>query len=269
MFMKIKTTKVIIPSEDYAMKLLIIRPENPDNKLRPGVLWMHGGGYFACSAKLALHSRARRLVEKYGITVISPEYRLSWKKPYPAALTDCHNALLYMKEHARELGIRDDQLMLGGESSGGGLTAALCMYAKDNKTVNIAYQMPVFPMIDDTNTKAFLVDTGKMPYGWKSYLRDVKGEVPEYAAPSRRKDLSGLPPAYFFTCTGDTFYDETVEFVERLKAAGVEADIDVYKGMFHIFDMMFPFLKVSKIAADNFDKHFEYAAEHYFAKQDE
>lgn len=242
--------------------------------LSPGVLWIHGGGYMTGMAEMVYMSRAVNLVRKYGVTVVSPEYRLSGKTPYPAALKDCYRALLYLRKHAKELGVRDDQIMVGGESAGGGLAAALCMYAKDKGNVKIAYQMPLYPMIDNEDTEtsrdnhAPVWNTRRNHYGWKQYLRNVEGKkVPAYAAAARWKDYSGLPPAYTFVCTAEPFYAETMTFVENLKKAGVEAKLDVYPGLFHAFDMMLPFLRVSKTAARRFEERFEHAMGHYFAEQ--
>ena len=107
------------------MKLLILRPNMAsDAASRPGVLWIHGGGYITGMPGMVYISRAKNLVKKYGAVVVSPDYRLAIQAPYPAALLDCHNALVYLKEHARELGVRSDQIMVGGESAGGGLCAA-------------------------------------------------------------------------------------------------------------------------------------------------
>lgn len=61
--------------------------------------------------------------------------------PYPAAIEDCYDALLYLKKHTGDLGINKDQIMAGGESAGGGLCAALCMMAREREEVNIAYQI--------------------------------------------------------------------------------------------------------------------------------
>lgn len=151
--MKYKTEKVRISSDGEEMEMLILIPSDPAwGSNRPGVLWIHGGGYITGMSSMVYMSRAKNLVKKYGAVVISPEYRLAGKAPYPAALVDCHAALLYMKEHAKELGVREDQIMVGGESAGGGLAAALCMYEKDHSGVNIAYQMPLYPMIDNEDT---------------------------------------------------------------------------------------------------------------------
>ena len=103
------------------MKLLILDPlKKEDHSLRTGVLWIHGGGYITGMPEMAYFTRSRDLVCRYGAVIVSPAYRLAGKAPYPAALEDCHAALQYMKSHAGELGIRDDQIMVGGESAGGG-----------------------------------------------------------------------------------------------------------------------------------------------------
>ena len=81
--------------------------------------------------------------------IVAPDYRLSVEKPYPAALEDCYAALLWLKDHASSLGDRENQLMVGGYSAGGGLAAALAIYARDNGEVSIAFQIPIYPMLDD------------------------------------------------------------------------------------------------------------------------
>ena len=107
------------------LKLLILRPTKAakDSAHTPGILWIHGGGYATGMAGMVYMSRALNLVRKYGAVVVSPAYRLAWKAPYPAALEDCYTALLYLKNHAAELGFNENQIMVGGESAGGGLTA--------------------------------------------------------------------------------------------------------------------------------------------------
>lgn len=86
------------------------------------VLWIHGGGYFLGMKEMVYMSRADELVRKYGVTVFSPGYTLTWQKPYPAAVNDCYAVLAYMDAHRDEFSCR--RLMVGGESAGGGLCAA-------------------------------------------------------------------------------------------------------------------------------------------------
>ncbi len=242
----------------------------------PGVLWIHGGGYITGLKEMVYMGRAADLVKKYGVVVVSPGYRLAWREPYPAALNDCYKTLVYMKKHAAELGIRDDQLMVGGESAGGGLAAAVCLLARDMKEVNVAFQMPLYPMLSNTDTESSRDNHGRIwntrrnHFGWKLYLRGAAGgQVPPYAAPAWETDLTGLPPAYTFVGDGEPFYAETLEYVRRLKEAGVTAHADVYHTNIHAFDMLYPEMEESQAAIQAFEQQFEYALENYFAPQKE
>ena len=80
--------------------------------------------------------------------MFAPVYTLSVYKPYPAALEDVYRALLWVRDHCEEYGCRQDQIFVIGES-GGGLCAALTILARDKKEINIAFQMPLFPQLDD------------------------------------------------------------------------------------------------------------------------
>ena len=81
------------------------------------------------------------------------------------------------------------------------------------------------------------------------------------------KTIPGFRRHYTFVSTAEPFYAETVTYIENLRAAGVPAEIDIYPGLYHAFDMLTPWRKVSKIAAECFDEQFLYAQKHYFAEQ--
>ena len=266
-----------IPVGQHKIRLLILRPREKRPEKMPGVLWIHGGGYQSGSAKDIFATRALSLVVKFGAVVIAPNYRLSKKHPYPAALHDCYAALLYLKEHAEELGVRSDQLMVGGESAGGGMTAALSMLAHDRKEVNIAFQMPLYPMLDDRDTvssrdnHAPNWNTKRNHKAWKRYLRDAYGTdiVSYYAAPARREDYTGLPPCYTYVGDREPFYQETLDYIRHLREAGVEAEADVYQDWFHAYDIFFPAKAEVREAIKKFEDHFRYAMQHYYAEQPE
>lgn len=263
-----------IPSTGRDIKMLIFRPtvSKKEPEKTPGILWIHGGGYATGMAEMAYFSRPLALVKKYGAVVVCVNYRLSLEAPYPAALEDCHAALCWLKNHAQKLGINNSQIMVGGESAGGGLTAALCMYARDKGTVNIAYQMPLYPMLDDRDTDssrdnhAPVWNTKRNHAAWKLYLKGLS-EISPYAAPARQTDYRDLPPAYTFVGDIEPFYCETLTYIENLRAAGVEAKVDVYPRWFHAYDMFFPFMPMAKLAVFRFEKQYRYAAKHYFAPQ--
>lgn len=270
--------QIDITCEDgYRLKLLVYRSEDTSDSLATGVLWIHGGGHITGMASMAgMMGMGPLLVKNYGCVVISPEYRLGRKGRYPNALNDCYAALQYMAAHCEELGIRSDQIFVGGESAGGGLCAALCMLARDRGEVNIAFQMPLYPMIDDRDTESSRDNHNKAwntrlnHFGWKTYLGELYGtdNVPSYAAPARQTDYGNLPPAYTFICTAEPFYCETLSFVENLQKAGVEVKYDVYEGLYHAFDMLSPRKDASKEAISKFEEAFKYARGHYFKAND-
>lgn len=235
-----------IPARTGRQKLIILRPAGQKGPV-PGILWIHGGGYMTGMAAMVYGSCGRMLARKYGAVVVSPGYRLAWKKPYPAALEDCYTALEYMADHAEELGIRRDQLIVGGESAGGGLAAAVCLYARDQGRIPVAFQIPLYPMLDCFDTPSSRDNHGRNwntrrnHWGWKHYLGDLYGSpsVPKYASPSRETDYTGLPPAYTYVLDGEPFLDETRTYIRNLREAGVDAAVDVYHGDFHGFDVFF------------------------------
>lgn len=268
----ISVPTIRIPTASGSIPALMLSPK-AGTKNAAGILWIHGGGYIAGMKEMVHMSRAVDLVKQFGAVVVSPGYRLAIQQPFPAAAEDCYSALVYLKDHAQEFGIRQDQIMVGGESAGGGLCAAVCLMARDRKSVNIAFQMPLYPMLDDRDTESSRDNHGKVwntwknHLAWKLYLRGTsKMQVPSYAAPARAQDYSGLPPAYTFVGDGEPFYVETLRYIENLKHAGISANVDVYHTDIHAFDMMRPELEISKIAAKKFNQAFTYAKEHYFAE---
>lgn len=269
----VRVRKIRIPTPHGSIPALILSPRTAPADAT-GVLWIHGGGYIAGMKEMVHMSRAVDPVKKFGAVVLSPGYRLAPLSPYPAALDDCYAALIYLKENAAALGVRSDQLMVGGESAGGGLCAAVCIKTRDTGEVNVAFQMPLYPMLDDRDTETSrdnhgrVWNTWKNHFGWRCYLRGTDREtLPPYAAPARVENMEGLPPAYTFVSTGEPFYAETLEYIRRLKDCGIPASADVYETDMHAFDMMRPKDALSIEAARRFNESFAYAQAHYFAPQ--
>ena len=265
--------KLRIPRAGGSVPALLLSPKEAVSETT-GILWLHGGGYFAGMKEMVHASRTVDLVKSFGAMVLAPGYRLSLWAPHPAALEDGYASLLYRKEHAADWGIRSDQLMVGGESAGGGLCAAVCLRARDEGTVRVAFQMPLYPMLDDRDTESSQNNHGRVwntrrsHLAWKLYLRGTD-RVSPYAAPARAEDLADLPPAYSFVGDGEPFYAETVRYFERLRAAGAPAELDVYPTDMHAFDRMDPDAALSRQAAETFNRHFAAAQQRFFAPQGE
>lgn len=267
---EIEVSEHVIKNRDGGdLPVIIYRPKNVRPKAA-GLFWIHGGGYAMNSAKDELGAIKEMLLETNSIAV-SPEYRKSIEVPYPAALNDCYDALLWMQEHAEELGINKHQIIVAGASAGGGLAAAVTLYARDDRRVQVAFHLPVYPMIDDRmetksmiGNREFVWDEIKNRAGWQLYLGELykTDDVPAYAAAARETDLSGMPPAYTIVGNLDPFLDETLQYIARLKAAGVEARCDVFDGAYHGFDMIPS--KVGRRAKRARIDAYKYAVEHYF-----
>ena len=242
--------------------VLILRPKESAAG-KPGVLWIHGGGYIMGMKEMVYMSRAMDLVKQYGVTVVSPGYRLAWLHPWPAAAEDCFAVLQFMDENRKTLSI--GSLMAGGESAGGGLCAAVCMMARD-RGIQVDFQMPLYPMLSNIDTESSRNNHGKVwntrrnHFGWRLYLRgQAKKKVSPYAAPIHQTDYRDLPPCYTFVGDGEPFFSETLQYVKSLRAAGVPAEADMYPTDMHAFDMLRPRDAVSRKAIQNFLLHFEKA----------
>ena len=250
--MKLRSELKFVGRPYGRLPMLILRPKDRNGSV-PGILWIHGGGYTTGFASMAYLSCGAMLAKKYGAVVVSPEYRLAGEKVYPAALNDCYAALVYLYHHAGELGVDPDRIVIGGESAGGGLAAALCILARDLGQIPVCFQLPLYPMLDceDTpsseNNYGLIWDTWRNHRGWSKYLGQLygTGHVPPYASAARETDYRGLPPAFTFVSEGEPFRDETLTFAARLRAAGVPAEARVYPGSTHAFDMLTPWRKES------------------------
>ena len=231
--------KYIYRRDGSLLRVLVIWSNEGSSKAATGLLWLHGGAY-ACGVPEQDYGLIDHFCADGNCVAVLPEYRLSGEAPYPAALEDAYLALYWMKEHADSLKINPDQLFVGGESAGGGLAVALSLYARDRREVSIAFQMPLFPMIDDQylkeKAKSYrLKDHEKARLkGWENYLKSFKNAniIPIYAIPAHAKILDPLPPVCTIAGTEGPFYYETVKFAKRLKAA----DVTVY---FRTFDCYF------------------------------
>ncbi|MEP6895846.1 MAG: alpha/beta hydrolase [Chloroflexota bacterium] len=190
----------------------------------PALLWIHGGGYVIGKPEIDDFT-CTQYVRELGITVVSVDYRCAPKHPFPAGLNDCYAALKWVTSRAQELNVDSTRIAVGGNSAGGGLAAALAQLAHDRNEIHPLFQLLVYPMLDDrTVLRADIDDSTNVTwtqksnrYGWESYLGKECGaeDVPAYSVPARRKDLSGLPPAWIGVGSLDVFHDEDVAYAQH------------------------------------------------------
>lgn len=211
------------------------------------LLWVHGGGTVIGAA--AQDDRlCSELARDLGLVVASVDYRLAPEHPYPAALDDCAAALAWLHGQADDLGLDPARVAVGGASAGGLLAASLAQRATD-EGLAVAFQLLVYPMLDDRTALRsdhggrgrFMWTPASNAYAWTAYLGHAPTEdatdLPPYAVPARRADLSGLPPAWIGVGDLDLFHDEDLEYAARLRAAGVGCELHVEPGMYHAADV--------------------------------
>ena len=256
---RVRVSSVAIPGLNGgpSVQALVFTPVQLEENA-PALLYLHGGGYLFGSAEMSEVRHVERALT-LGSVIVAPNYRrLSPEAKYPAALDDCEATLRWMHNHALSLGIDRNCIATRGESAGGGLAAALALRLRGVKDVSIAFQLLIYPMIDDRSgvisppnpsTGQFVWTREANRFAWEAYtgLPPGSDKVPELAAPNRIADLSGLPPTFMAMAALDLFIDENLDFTRRLIWAGVPTEAYIAPGAYHGFEALCPDAAVSKL----------------------
>ncbi len=239
------------PGRDGApdVPLYIYNPPSANRK-RAALLHIHGGGMVLGSAE-ASKGIVPPLILPNDAVGVSVEYRLAPETPFPGPQEDCYAALDWLVANADSLGVDPQRIVVGGESAGGGLAAMLALMARDRGEYTLAGQLLVYPMLDHRTGGAdcqyrnafageFIWDAAKNAFGWGS-LKGGYGLDDErigWFSPSRADNLSNLPPCFIATGALDLFFDENLDYIRRLGAAGVPVELHVYPGGVHGFNLI-------------------------------
>jgi acetyl esterase/lipase len=240
--------QINIPGQDgqHNIRLRVYRPQ-PLAAPAPVLVWLHGGGFIVGTPEQD-DAYAFGLAQEVGIVVVSVDYRLAPRHPFPAALDDCDTALQWVHAHPQPLGIDPRRIAVGGASAGGGLAACLAQRTHDRGAIRLALQLLVYPMLDDRSALRAAVPHAELltwnqasnRFGWEAYLQQACGSepLPPYSVAARRADCSGLPPAWIGVGTLDLFHAEDLAYAQKLRDGGVECDLVVVPGAFHGFDAL-------------------------------
>lgn len=224
---------------------LLIADPWPDQSDKPAVLFMHGGGFVVQSAQDFAPFIAN-MAQACQCVVVSVDYRLAPETPYPGALMDCYSTLQWMRDPASALGIDANRLALAGVSAGGGLAAQLSFMARD-QGIPIAFQLLIYPMLDDRtggeqpvppHIGHYIWNAGSNQFAWGAYLGENNDDAKMGAVPARIDDVSGLAPAWIGVGSADLFMAENLSYAQRLIEAGVNVEVHVVPGGVHAFDVL-------------------------------
>lgn len=238
---------------------LVVAPGEPAPRgaVAPIIFFVHGGGMIMGSGLFGLDLVLPWAAET-GAVVVSPDYRLAPQYPDPTPSDDCWRSLLWTVEHATEIGGDAERILIVGHSAGAGLAAGLALRARDADGPSLLGQLLMCPMLDDrerTPSSRELVGEGVWDRianrtGWTALLGERVGgpDVSAYAAPSRAQDLGRLAPAFIDVGSVDTFRDEAVDYASRIWTDGGEAELHVWPGAYHCFEIVAPTVAVSRQA---------------------
>jgi len=219
----------------------LILPENGDASRL--IIYYHGGGFFIFSAA-TYRVTTTNLARASGFAVFVPDYRLAPEHPAPAA----HDDAFGVYQAALLDGYTADKIALAGDSAGGNLAIATAVRARDTKLplpsslvlfspwLDFAEEGESYRSIsDDPILPSFVLDGFKQAYlvSGDHISSDV---TPFYA------DFRGLPPALVHVGSWERLHDDSVTLVKRMKAAGVSAELKIFDGMCHGWQLFAPML---------------------------
>lgn len=240
-----------IPRRDGSgtIRARVYKPKGVTGPL-PIVVYYHGGGY-ATGWPERHHAFYKRLMDTRPCIIVAPAFRLSIEAPYPAGHDDCYDALLWVRDHAQDLGGRADWIISAGNSSGGGLALSMAMRARDRGDLKLAFQMPLYPMIEDRSTRWSALAADKITWSkshgvlaWHLLLqgqrRQKTYQIPADAAPARAEDLTGLPPTISYVGSHDILLSEAQTMADRLQQAGNPSAFRVFENLFHAMEDSVP-----------------------------
>ena len=220
------------------------------------LLYLHGGGYFACSA--ASHRAYTTFFAREGFRVYAPDYRLAPENPFPAAVLDAVSAYRVLRS---EVGA-STPIAIAGDSAGGGLAlAAILKLRAEGDTLPVAAVLfsPLTDFVGAGNSRVVNDKRCAMFFGsGLDFARDLylgSSDPRDPLASPLYADLKGLPPLFIHVGADETLRDDSTQFAERARAAGVPVELTVWPVVPHVWQLFHRFVpegRQSLIAASQF-----------------
>ncbi len=239
----------VIEMETFQMELLESRKEPREDKI---ILQLHGGGYIggmrnAYRMFAGLYNEVSR-----GMSVLTVDYRVAPENPYPAALLDAYAAYEWLLDR----GWFSEQIILAGDSAGGGLAMALCHYLKNQDRQLPCGIIAMSPWTDLTASgESYDTNYERDPLFGRTrdsliYNKDYVGEndpMSAYISPLFG-DFREFPPMLLQVGSYEMLLSDSVDVAAKARAQGVKVRLSIYEGMFHVFQMAAKMLPESRKA---------------------
>jgi len=214
----------------------------PDSQPERVMLYIHGGGWVVGSISSHRHLIAR-LAQSCRMRLLAINYRLAPAHPYPAALEDCLAAYRWLLVQ----GVDPHQLVVAGDSAGGNLTLTTLLALRQAGDPLPAAAVCLSPATDlstairpEDARKDPLLDPGAGQRWLEAYLA---GQDPAQPLVSPLfGDLHGLPPILIQIGTDEMLYPDAIRFSEKARQSGVDLTLDIWEGMFHVWQLSAPLL---------------------------
>ncbi|MBK0393389.1 alpha/beta hydrolase [Ramlibacter algicola] len=207
------------------------------------LLYLHGGGFTIGS--VATHDLLCRELAALGrCSVVSLGYRLAPEHRFPTAVDDTWDALQWLARERERLGLAGQPLAVGGDSAGGTLAAVAALQARD-AGLPLALQLLFYPGTaarqDSASHRRYhhglVIEQAHIEYFFGHYI-DLADRDDWRFAPLEAPNVDGVAPAWFGLAECDPLFDDGIAYADKLRAAGVAVDLEVWRGVTHEFIKM-------------------------------
>ncbi|MGV3571123.1 MAG: alpha/beta hydrolase fold domain-containing protein [Ramlibacter sp.] len=209
----------------------------------PVLLYFHGGGFTIGS--IASHDTlCRTLAALARCAVVSVGYRLAPEHRFPTAVDDAWDATRWLAAHAATLGVDATRLAIGGDSAGGTLATVCATLARD-AGLPVRQQLLFYPGTAARQQapsharyhQGLVLEQAHIEYFFRHYIADAERDDWRFA-PLNTPDLEGVAPAWFGLAECDPLADDGLAYADKLRAAGVAVELEIYRGVTHEFIKM-------------------------------
>lgn len=234
-----------IPTYDGTeIQVHIMEPENvTEDEVLPCLVYYHGGAY-VMDLSAGFFDVVANYVKQARCKVVMPNYRTLYKATADTCFEDAYSTLVWTYENADMLHIDRERIAVGGDSAGGGLTAAVTHMTRDRKGPQLCFQMMIYPVVDDSlSTESMRKYTDTPVWNakanrkmWSEVKKSLSPGMKKYASSLSNENFTGLCNGYIEVEEFDCLHDEGKLYAEKLIENGYEVELNDVKGTFHGYD---------------------------------